>query len=148
MLRLTAPRVHAANGYSYRKYELSGETLQRAHGVIAAALEGDEPLTRPELAGALGQAGIVADGLRLGYILMHAELEELVCSGPRRGNEHTYAPIREPGPRIAWSSAGERGPGRALAALLPQPSPGHDLRLQRVVGPHGRRCEDRTGTGG
>jgi hypothetical protein len=91
MLRLTAPRVHAANGYSYRKYELSGETLQRAHGVIAAALEPDEPLTRPELAGALAQAGIVAGGLRLGYILMHAELEELVCSGPRRGNQHTYA---------------------------------------------------------
>ena len=62
MLRLTAPRVHAANGYSYRKYELSGETLQRAHEVIAATLEGDEPLTRPELAGALGQAGILPTG--------------------------------------------------------------------------------------
>jgi hypothetical protein len=91
MLQLTAPRVHAANRYSYRKYELSSETLERSHQVIAAALEGGEALTRPELADALAQAGIVADGLRLGYILMHAELEALVCSGPRRGKQHTYA---------------------------------------------------------
>ena len=91
MLRLTAPRVHAANRYSYRKFELSDDTLERAHEVIAAALADEEPKTRPELAGALAAAGIVADGLRLGYILMHAELEELVCSGPRRGKQHTYA---------------------------------------------------------
>ena len=91
MLRLTAPRVHAANRYSYRKYELSSETLGRSHEVIAAALAGGEPLTRPELADGLAQGGIVADGLRLGYILMHAELEALVCSGPRRGKQHTYA---------------------------------------------------------
>jgi hypothetical protein len=91
MLRLTAPRVHAANRYSYRKYELDGETLGRAHETIAGALAGEEPRTRPELAGALARAGIAADGLRLGYILMHAELEELVCSGPRRGKQHTYA---------------------------------------------------------
>ena len=102
---LDAAADRAARVYSqrllHRKCELSRETLQRAHGVIAAALEGDEPLTRPELAGALAQAGIVADGLRLGYILMHAELEELMCSGPRRGKQHTYRAIREPGPRIA-----------------------------------------------
>lgn len=91
MLRLTAPRVHAANRYSYRKYELPSETLERSHDIIAAALEGGEPLTRPELADALTRAGIVADGLRLGYILMHTELEALVCSGPRRGKQHTYA---------------------------------------------------------
>ncbi|HYN51389.1 MAG TPA: winged helix DNA-binding domain-containing protein [Thermoleophilaceae bacterium] len=91
MLQLTAPRVHAANRYSYRKYELPSETLERSHDIIAAALEGGEPLTRPELAEALAQAGIVADGLRLGYILMHAELEALICSGPRRGKQHTYA---------------------------------------------------------
>lgn len=91
MLQLTAPRVHAANRYSYRKYELPSETLERSHDIIAAALDGGEPLTRPELAEALAQSGIVADGLRLGYILMHAELEALICSGPRRGKQHTYA---------------------------------------------------------
>jgi hypothetical protein len=42
------------------------------------------------VADALRDAGIVADGLRLGYVLMHAELEQLVCSGPRRGKQQTY----------------------------------------------------------
>lgn len=91
MLLLTAPRVHAANRYSYRKYELDGDTLGRAHEVVGAALADEEPRTRPELAEALARAGIEAEGLRLGYILMHAELEEQVCSGPRRAKQHTYA---------------------------------------------------------
>jgi hypothetical protein len=91
MLRLTGPRVHAANRYMYRKLDLSDDFLACAHAAIARAFEADEPLTRTELADALREAGIVADGLRLGYILMHAELEQLVCSGPRRGKQQTYA---------------------------------------------------------
>ena len=91
MLRLTGPRVHAANRYMYRKLDLSDDVLARTHAAIARAFEADEALTRAELAGALREAGIVADGLRLGYLLMHAELEQLVCSGPRRGKQQTYA---------------------------------------------------------
>ena len=44
-----------------------------------------------ELAERLAADGIAADGPRLAYVLMHAELEELICSGPRRGKQHTYA---------------------------------------------------------
>ena len=33
----------------------------------------------------------MADGMRLGYILMHAELEEVICSGARQGRQHAYA---------------------------------------------------------
>jgi hypothetical protein len=98
MLRLTAPRVHAANRYTYRTLDLPDETLEQAHGVIAAALASGDSRTRPELADALARAGIVADGVRLGYILMHAELEELVCSGPRRGKQHTYALLDQRAP--------------------------------------------------
>ena len=99
MLRLTAPRVHAANRYMYRRLDLSEETLGRSHEVIAAALGNGEPRTRTELADALARAGIVADGLRLGYILMHAELDELVCSGPRRGKQQTYARLDQRAPQ-------------------------------------------------
>jgi hypothetical protein len=91
LLRLTAPRVHAANRYWYRKLELGSHTLERTGEIIAAALGDGEQLTRTELRDALAQAGIAAEGPRLAYILMHAELEELVCSGPRRGKQHTYA---------------------------------------------------------
>lgn len=91
LLRLTRPRVHALNRYMYRKLELDGKVLVRGHDVIAAALGEGEPLIRRELKERLAAAGIEADGLRLGYVLMHAELEALICSGPRRGKQQTYA---------------------------------------------------------
>ena len=48
-------------------------------------------LTRTELQAVLRRAGIEASGLRLAYLVMHAELEQLICSGPRRGRQFTYA---------------------------------------------------------
>ena len=90
LLRLTAPRVHQANGYAYRRTELDGPTLARAHRVLARALADGGPRTRKELVAALVAAGIEGDSLRLGYIFGHAELEQLICSGPRRGKQHTY----------------------------------------------------------
>lgn len=91
ILRLTRPRVHALNAYWYRKSELDGALFVRAERVLVRALAGGEPLSRPELAERLSDAGIRATGPRLAYLLMHAELEELICSGPRRGRQHTYA---------------------------------------------------------
>lgn len=91
MLELTAPRVHAANRYMYRKLELDEQLFERTDRVLYEALASGVPLTRPELAEVLATAGIEADGHRLGYTVMHAELEALICSGPRRGRQHTYA---------------------------------------------------------
>lgn len=95
LLDITAPRVHAFNRYYYRKYELDDEVLAQAHDLIRKALTARGSLTRAELAAALKDGGIVADSLRLGLILMHAELEQLICSGPRRGKQHTYALLDE-----------------------------------------------------
>lgn len=85
MLSLTAPRVHALNRYWYAKHDLDEGVLARGHEVLSRALQSGEPRTRKELASALARAGIAADGPRLAYLVMHAELEALVCSGPRRG---------------------------------------------------------------
>ena len=52
--------------------------------------------TRDELRDTLEKAGIAADnGQRLAYIVMHAELDGLICSGPRRGKQFTYALLDE-----------------------------------------------------
>ena len=91
ILRLTKPRVHALNAYWYRKSELNGALFARAGDVFARALADGAHLTRPVLADRLSDAGINAAGPRLAYLLMHAELEEQICSGPRRGRQHTYA---------------------------------------------------------
>jgi Winged helix DNA-binding domain len=112
LLTLTAPRVHAFNRYYYRKYELDDDVLARCRGLIERAVAARGPLTRAELAAVLRVGGIVADGLRLGLILMHAELEQLTCSGPRRGKQHTYALLDERVPESPATSVDE-----ALAEL-------------------------------
>ncbi len=108
ILELTAPRVHQFNAYMYRKLELDDALLRRSSVVIASALEGGKHLTRAELGAALAQAGIdTADGMRLGYIVHYAELERIVCSGSRRGKQHTYALLDERAPRARRLSRDE-----------------------------------------
>ncbi len=91
LLRLTRPRVHALNRYWYSKVGLTAEDFTRGHAALARALDDGRPRTRTEVAEHLGTAGVDATGMRLALLLMHAELEEVICSGPRRGKQHTYA---------------------------------------------------------
>ena len=96
---LTAPRVNVVNGSMYRQLELDERLFWRSNEVMVKALEGGKQLTRSELGLALEQAGIVATGIRLGYIIHRAELEALVCSGARRGKQLTYALVAERAPQ-------------------------------------------------
>ena len=98
ILALTAPRVHARNAPYYRKFGLDSRLLARGRRVIERALEGGRQLTRIELAAALGRAGIAADAMRLVFLIMHAELEAVICSGARRGKQFTYALVAERAP--------------------------------------------------
>lgn len=99
LLALTAPRVHVASGFMYRKLELNDAILQKSNAVLAKVLQGGNQLTRDELQDALAQAGIAVDnGLRLVYFMMYAELEGVICSGPRRGKQFTYALLDERAP--------------------------------------------------
>ena len=98
LLELTAPRLHAANATRYRQLDLDETLLRRSDEVIANALQGGQSLTRAELGAALAEAGILAKGLRFIYILFHAELDGIVCSGPRRGKQFTYALLDERAP--------------------------------------------------
>jgi hypothetical protein len=99
ILQLTAPRVHAFNAYMYRQLELDKAVFQKSNKVITKALEGNNHLTRVELGAALKKAGIIANNLRLTYLMMYPELEGIICSGPRRGKQFTYALIEERAPK-------------------------------------------------
>ena len=98
LLALTAPRVQALSASYYRQQGLDQATLARCNEVIATALQGGHFLTRAELGAVLNQAGIATDGLRLGFIMGNAELEAVVCSGPRQGKQFTYALLDERAP--------------------------------------------------
>jgi hypothetical protein len=95
MLMLTAPRIHTFAAFGYRKMELNDGIFKRANKALIKALQGGKHLTRLEIAIALQQAKIQTDELRLIHILMHAELDALICSGSRQGKQFTYALLDE-----------------------------------------------------
>jgi hypothetical protein len=115
MLALTAPRVHAINAYWYRKLELDKKAMSRILRVITKSLQGNQ-LTRQELTDELSRAKITGDGIRIGYMLMYAELEAIICSGPRKGKQFTYALMDE---RVAADQKKFKHE-EALAALCSQ----------------------------
>lgn len=96
LLKLTAPRVNVKAGPNYRKFELDAAVFKQTHKVLTKALQGGKHLTRPALKSALNKAGIDAnDTIRLAHILLRAELDGVVCSGPRIGKQFTYALLEE-----------------------------------------------------
>ena len=99
LLALSGPRVQAASAYYYRQAELTPKILMKSCAIIHRALEGGEFLTRAELGVWFRRGRIPADGLKLAHLVMHAELDGLICSGPRRANQFTYALLDERAPR-------------------------------------------------
>jgi DNA glycosylase AlkZ-like len=99
MQALTAARVNAANAYYYRRLELDEAVFARSNAILASALQGSHYMRRDELGALLQQAGIdTRDRLRLTYIVLRAELDTVICSGPRRGKQFTYALLEERAP--------------------------------------------------
>lgn len=96
MLALTAPRVRAASAYMYRKGGLDQKIFNRSNTAMEKALQGEKQLTRDEIRDALEKAGIKTEGeQRMAHLMMQAELDGVVCSGPRKGKQFTYMLLEE-----------------------------------------------------
>jgi hypothetical protein len=98
MIKLTEPRISAFSAKYFRDLKLDKTVLNRSSKVIAKALGSGEHLTRKELGEALEKAGIATNDLRLTHIVFRAELDQLICSGPRRGKHFTYALLDQRAP--------------------------------------------------
>jgi len=99
LLALSGPRVQQGNAGRYRDLGLDEKTRARAEALIVSALEGGNRLMRNEIAAVLEDAGIDREGQRLPYILMHCELEAVICSGGLSGKQQTYALLDERVPK-------------------------------------------------
>lgn len=96
LLELTAPRVNVRCGPNYRKYELDAPTFKRTNNILLKALQGGKHLARSQLQAVLNRSGVAADDLiRLAHIMIRAELDGIICSGPRIGKQFTYALLEE-----------------------------------------------------
>ena len=122
MLELTAPQVHRTMSSYNRKLGLDAGVMTRATGVIERALGEGRYLTRVELRAHLVRAGLPGTSMHLAHLAMYAEHEGVICSGPLRGKQFTYALLADRAPRAKRLSRDE-----ALAELA--------LRFFRSHGP-------------
>ena len=99
ILEVTAPRVQKLNQTIYRQEGLDPTTLDRGVALIVEELKGGRYRTRAELGQALADQHLVSQRLGLAYIVMNAELQGVICSGPMRGAQQTYALLDERAPR-------------------------------------------------
>lgn len=96
ILSLVGPRVEVQNGSINRREGITDVELGRAIAILRERLAGGRAMTRPELAAAFAEGGIErAEGLRVGLLGMHAELEAVICNGPRRGKQATFVLVDE-----------------------------------------------------
>jgi winged helix DNA-binding protein len=112
LLELTAPRIHRILSYYNRALGLNARTLTRGTAVIERALAAGSHLTRAELSDCLQRARVPVAAERLARVVMHAELEGVICSGRQRERQFTYALLDERAPKARRMSRDE-----ALATL-------------------------------
>jgi len=94
MLDLTAPRVKAGMAFFNRYHGLDERLFRRSETALRRAFDGTPYLTRQEIGAALRRARVLKagdDSLRLIGLIMRAELDAVICSGPRAGKQFTYA---------------------------------------------------------
>jgi hypothetical protein len=112
MMTLTEPRITAFGAKYFRDLELDKKLLNRSNRIITKALEGGDHLTKKEIGALLEKNKIATNDLRLTFIIIRAELDQLVCNGARRGKQFTYALLEARAPKAVQLKKDE-----ALTAL-------------------------------
>jgi hypothetical protein len=95
MLELTAPHISASLNAAHKRFALTARAVSRSNALIEKALTGGRYLTREELLAAFRKARIPTGGNRLHHLLLRAELDGLICSGPVKDGKPTYALLDE-----------------------------------------------------
>jgi len=91
MLDLTRVHLQRQSGSWNAALGLSPDILTRSIDILLAAISENEYQTRDELVSCLQAANIDTSANRVSHILMEAEFEKLICSGPILKNKQTYA---------------------------------------------------------
>lgn len=120
MLKLLAPRVMSGMTARHKQLELDEDVFKRSRALIVKALEGNQPLTRPELYKVLEDGKVAPTGQRGIHILGWFSQHGLLCQGPYRDKQPTFALLEE------WlPPAREMNQEEALAELTGRFFTGH-----------------------
>jgi hypothetical protein len=129
LLELTAPRIRRVTGQQLRAaHGLDERSASQAVAVVTHALAARGQLTRGQLAVEMRERGFGGHGQLLMILLVHAELDGLICSGRVVDGEQTYALMSERVPAPRRLSRDE-----ALAELTLRYFAGHGPATERDV---------------
>jgi hypothetical protein len=102
MLALTGPRIKQAMASYNKKMGLTPAVFKRSSAVIEKALRDGAHLTRSEIGEILRRNRVrETSGTRLAHMMMQAELDAIVCSGPVRAKQFTYGLLDLRAPPVA-----------------------------------------------
>ncbi len=94
MLKLLGPQIIASSAGRHRQLKLDEATFMRAEELFVEALQNGQ-LTRNEMFKVLEKGGISPEGQRGYHILWRAALNGLICFGPQKGKEQTFALLNQ-----------------------------------------------------
>ena len=90
LLDLSSSKIKSAMKSRDKELELTEAIFNKSNNILEGVLSGGAHLTREELAEALNNSNITTDNNRLSHILMHAELDGIVCSGKVNAVSYTH----------------------------------------------------------
>jgi len=95
LIELTAPQLKSGSRSRHKDLGLTTKLISKSNKIIWEALKGGQYLTRKELNPLFEAAGFKNENNLFAHLLFVAELDGLICSGPSKGNQHTYALLEE-----------------------------------------------------
>lgn len=93
MLELTSPQIKSVLNTRHRELGITELLVNNSYITIEEAINSSEhqALTRDELIDELDHAGIPTSHQLTAHIMLRAEIDGIICSGPLKGKKQTYA---------------------------------------------------------
>ena len=95
MLKLTAPHIKTSIKSYQEKLGLNAKIFNRTNAIIEKLLQNNNYLTRAQIVSELKKKKISVDNLQATHIMFDVELNGIVCNGPMREKQFTYALVDE-----------------------------------------------------
>ena len=98
ILELTSPRIKSSLGPREKDLELSEPLFRRSNRIIEKLISGGPCFTREDFTREFKKAKIDTGGNRLSHLLLRAELDGILCSGPIKDKKLTFASLNSRAP--------------------------------------------------
>lgn len=95
ILRLVSPKIQRKYTPYLKQESLDAAKVKKSNKVLVKALQDGQALTREKLADILKKNGIKTSNYGIGYLLLHASQEQLICMGPRQGKQFTHVLLED-----------------------------------------------------